>query len=198
MTRADPVEFTERLDDGTLLRVGNLVDVSAFPPGNLGQQVSAESLSVVPASDIPDDTYIGDVRIELITEATWATIIDAVRLDDDPTFVNSAAIDSDGWSAAWVLISIESTLAPTDIRIVAQFTDDGGTTWWDFVEGLWASLYWEDTGTATEIRRAFLLPLGGIDNFRIRAVATGSDAGNFFDVTVRVRNFRGNFGVAHA
>ncbi len=198
MARANPVEFVERAVDGVLTRVGNLVRISAFPVGSLGQQATTDSLSVVPASDIPDDTYIGDVRIELISEAAWATVIDAVRLDNDPTFFNSAAIDSDGWSAAWVLINIDSTLAPTDIRVVAQFSDDVGMTWWDFVEGLWASLYWEDTGTAAGIRRAFLLPLGGIDLFRIRAVATGTNAGNFFDVTVRARSFRGGFGVAHA
>ncbi len=42
---------------------GNLqVDVLALPAGNLGQQAMAASLSVVPASDITDATYIGDIN----------------------------------------------------------------------------------------------------------------------------------------
>lgn len=38
------------------------VDVTSFPPGNLGQQAIAASLSITPASNIPDTTYIGDIK----------------------------------------------------------------------------------------------------------------------------------------
>jgi len=130
--------------------------------------------------------------------AAWTTLINAIVLDDDPTEYNSALYDVAGESAVWVLIGIESAGAPTNIRILAQISHDAGTTWWDFEEGLWASLYWEDTDTAAGILKAFLLPVGGVDAVRIRAVATGTDGNNTFTVTVRVRSFRGNFGVAHA
>lgn len=133
----------------------------------------------------------------MVNPGTWQTVI-SVRLDDDPTSYNSAAIDVSDWSALWVLIEIDSTLAPTNVRILPQFTPDSGVTWYDFEEGLWASLYWEDTDTASGIHKAFLLPCGGIDLVRFRAVATGTDATNYFDVTVMIRGFRGNFGVAHA
>ena len=132
------------------------------------------------------------------TEAAWTTLIDAVRIDNDPTSYNSGAMDVTEYSAVWVLIDIDSTLAPTTLRVLAQYSDDAGTTWWDFEEGLWASLYWEDTATAAGINKAFLLPCGGIDDIRIRVVGTGTDATNYFDVTVKARAFRGNFGVAHA
>ena len=134
----------------------------------------------------------------LATEAAWTTLIDAIRIDDAPTFYNSALMDVAGYSAVWVLIDIDSTLAPTDLRVLAQFSDDAGGTWWDFEEGLFASLYWEDTDTAAGINKTFLLPCGGIDDIRIRIVGTGTDATNFFDCTVLARAFRGNFGVAHA
>jgi len=130
--------------------------------------------------------------------AAWTTLIDAVRLDDAPTFYNSAALYIEGYSMVALLVSIDSTLAPTDVRLLAQFSDDGGTTWWDFEEGLWASLYWEDTATATEIHKAFVLPVAGFDHVRIRAVATGTDATNYFDVTVKARPFTGAFSGAHA
>ena len=41
--------------------IGN-VDVASLPAGNLGQQLSAASLSVTPATNVTDATYIGDVK----------------------------------------------------------------------------------------------------------------------------------------
>lgn len=134
----------------------------------------------------------------ILTASAWTTLVNAIRIDDDPTSYNSAALDVTGYGAVWILIDIDSTLAPTDLRILPQFTHDGGTTWWDFEEGLWASLFWEDTDTAAGINKAYLLPCGGIDSIRIRVIGTGTNAGNFFDVTVLARAFYGIFGVAHA
>ena len=53
--------------------------------------------------------------------------------------------------------NVDSTGAPTDMRVRVQFSKDEGLTWGDFEEGLWASLYWEDADTATRIRKMFLL-----------------------------------------
>ena len=130
--------------------------------------------------------------------AAWTTLINAVRLDDDPTYYYSAALDVEDYDAVWVLIFIDSTLAPTNVRILAQFSDDAGTTWWDFEEGFWAALYWEDVDTASGVKKALLLPCTGIDTLRIGAIATGTDATNYFDVTVKCRQVRGNVVVAHA
>jgi hypothetical protein len=41
--------------------IGN-VDIVTLPSGNLGQQAKAASLSVAPATDITDATYIGDIK----------------------------------------------------------------------------------------------------------------------------------------
>jgi len=41
--------------------IGN-VDIVTLPSGNLGMQAMAASLSIVPASDITDGTYIGDIK----------------------------------------------------------------------------------------------------------------------------------------
>jgi len=41
--------------------IGN-VDIVTLPAGNLGQRAMAASLSTVPASDITDATYIGDIK----------------------------------------------------------------------------------------------------------------------------------------
>ncbi len=41
--------------------IGN-VDIVTFPSGNLDQRSKTASLSVVPASDVPDATYVGDIK----------------------------------------------------------------------------------------------------------------------------------------
>ncbi len=38
------------------------VDILEFPAGNLGQRAKAASLSIAPATDITDATYIGDIK----------------------------------------------------------------------------------------------------------------------------------------
>ena len=139
-----------------------------------------------------------DTDTLMLPGGVWTTLIDGVRIDDDPTAFNGPSFPVGGFNAMWVLIDIASTLAPTHLRVLAQFSDDGGTTWWDFEEGLWASLGWEDTDTASGINKAFMLPFGGIDLMRIRIIGTGTDATNFFDVTILGRTFRGNFAGAHA
>ena len=124
------------------------------------------------------------------TEAAWTTLHSAVRLDDSPTSANSANVDCDGYRGAWILCDIDSTLAPTTLQIIAQFSEDGGTTYWDYVEGVWASLFYEDTVVASGITHAYHLPLEGIDDFRIRIVAVGSDASKYFDVTIKARLYK--------
>ena len=131
-------------------------------------------------------------------ENSWIEAVNSVKLDDDPTFYNSLGYDVTGAVGCQVLIDIDSTLAPTDIRVLAQFSDDGGTTWWDYEEGLWASLFFEDTDTAAGINKTYTLPVSGHDELRIRLVATGTDATNFFTVTVWLRPFWGQYATAHA
>lgn len=59
--------------------IGN-VDIVTLPAGNLGQKAMAASLSIVPASDVADTTYIGDIKFgEAIPAGT--AIIGAVKRD---------------------------------------------------------------------------------------------------------------------
>ena len=136
--------------------------------------------------------------VELISTADeWTLAIEDV-LDAARTQITSDAIDITSTTGAWVCIYIDSTGAPTNVRILAEFSHDNGITWWCFEEGLWASLYWEDTDTAAGIQKTYLLPCGGQDTVRIRAIGTGTGAGATFDVRVWFRAFRGAYGVAHA
>ena len=127
---------------------------------------------------------------EVVTQAAWTTLVNAIRLDDAPTEYNSANMDIDSYKGVSVLISIDSTLAPTGVQFIPQVSDDGGTTYWDYLVGYWASMFFEDADTAAGILRSFDLPIGGFDSWRMRVVATGTDATNYFDVSVLARAYR--------
>ena len=142
---------------------------------------------------------------EIIRTNDVITLIDDVRIDDAPTSFISKPFDVQEYSGAWLYISVDSTLAPTHLRILVQFSHDydgemgaGAATWWDFEEGFWASLGWEDTDTASGVWKTYYLPVAGQNFLRVQAVGTGTDANNYFDCTVRIRKFRGPHGVAHA
>jgi len=58
----EPFGLTTDVDlTGSDINIGN-VDIESFPAGNLDQQASAASLSVVQCSDLTDGTYIGDIK----------------------------------------------------------------------------------------------------------------------------------------
>ena len=217
MSFGDPVEFTRDLASERQQRCGNRVQVedadgnainaaNPLPIGDAGgsitvDQVTHDELNANVNLQVNDTdvSAANPVPGDVITMPAdgWTALI-TVTLDDDPTSYSSPAHNVAGESAVWVLIGIDSTGTPTDVRILAQISHDGGTSWWDFEEGLWASLYWEDTDTANQSWKAYLLPVGGVDLIRFRAIATGTNANNYFEVAVAVRSFRGNFGVAHA
>jgi len=149
----------------------------------------------------PND-HLGDLvevgrTVEVISYCDeWVTAIDAV-LDGTLVYANSSAYDITSTTGAWVCIYIDSAGAPTNVRVLAQFSHNG-TTWWDFEEGLWASMFWEDADTAAGIHKTYLLPCGGQDLLRFGTVATGTGQGAEFAVRVLFRPFRGAYGMAHA
>lgn len=150
---------------------------------------------VIPYNSSDDELFTaanpGDVSRAIVAEAAWTTLIDAVLFDDDPTSQNSAVMDVDGYRGVWVLLNIDSTGTSAQIiQFVPQFSDDGGTTYWDYGEGFWASMIFEDVDTASGVKKAFLLPVEGIDDWRMRVVCTGTDATYKFTVTVKARAFK--------
>ena len=151
-------------------------------------------VSLVEVTD-EDPVPVGEI---IRTESVWTTLMNAQIFNNVVTAANSLTHNIVGNGALWVHIFVTSGGTPTDIRVLAQFSDDGGSTWWDFEEGLWASLMWEDTDTAADIRKAYLLTCGGQDLVRFRVICNGTTAPNTFTCTIGVRAFRGNFGVAHA
>jgi len=120
---------------------------------------------------------------------TIQTLINAVRLDDSPTSYNSDAINTEDFTDFLLFLNIDSTLAPTDVVFIVQFSDDGGTTWYDYQNDFWGDLRYEDVATAAGIKECLHGKVGG-RKMRLRAVATGTDATNYFDITAKIELFR--------
>lgn len=137
-----------------------------------------------------------DTRMRHLTDVQEAMV--QTRIDDVLDH-RSQVIDVHDANAVWVNLSVDSVGAPTDIRFIPAHSyagEPGG--FYDFVEGLWASMMYEDTDTADGIRHTFLLPCGGASFLRFTVVATGAAVAAYFIVRITVQPFRGNFATAHA
>lgn len=134
-----------------------------------------------------DGTAIPDrpVDIKPFRSTSLTTLIDGTVFDDDPTSENSAKVDTDDYRYFTLYLNVDSTNSPTTIQFLVQFSDDGGTTWFTFKQGVFASLYYEDTDVASGIKECFSGMCAGRD-FRLRVVASGTDATNSFTVTAKV------------
>lgn len=78
--------------EGATVNVGD-VDIASLPSGNLGTQAKAASLSVNPASDIPDATYIGDIKFGESLPAGTA-LLGKVGIDQSTANANEVVVKS--------------------------------------------------------------------------------------------------------
>ena len=125
------------------------------------------------------------LHIKAARSASIVTLIDAVEFNATTTTYNSAAVKCGAWKHFLLYLNVDSTATPTDIQFIVQFSDDGGTTWWTYKQGLFASLFYEDQDTASGIYECFSGDVAG-RTMRLRAVATGTTAANKFTVTAKV------------
>lgn len=120
---------------------------------------------------------------------TLITLEEDQVLDDSPTSKNSAAQDTEPYSRFLLYLKIDSTLAPTDIRFIIQFSNDGGTTWFDLQNDFWGDLRYEDTAVASIVYECLEGPCAG-KKMRLRAVATGTNATNYFTYSAYLELYR--------
>ena len=120
-------------------------------------------------------------------------LFDAQVLDDDPTTVNSvdngafaAPMPSGTWDEFDLILQLDSTLAPTSIEFFVEWSPDGGTTWMHYAQGLFASLIYDDTVVASGLNQVFRGIVAG-ENMRLRVVALGSNATNFFTFSASIQ-----------
>lgn len=160
--------------------IGDIKFGEALPAGdnNIG---NVDLASAIPAGE----NLIGDVEIRPNRSSSLTTLIDGTVFDDDPTSENSSNVDTDNFRKFTLYLNVDSTDTPTTVQFIVQFSDDGGTTYYDYKQGLFASLYYEDADTASGITECFSGDCAGRD-FRLRVVAVGTDATHKFTVTAKV------------
>ncbi len=120
-----------------------------------------------------------------IERSALETSIDAITLDDDPTEVNGSAFACGSFRHFTLYLDIDSTATPTTLQIIVQFSDDDGTTWYDHLQGLFASLFYEDTVVASGVKEIFTGDCVG-RKMRVRAVGVGTTSSNKFIITAKV------------
>ena len=82
--------------------IGN-VDIVTLPSGNLGMRAMAASLSVTPASDITDGTYIGDIKVGEALPAGTA-LLGKVGIDQTTPGTTNAVVEA---SASAIKTAVE-------------------------------------------------------------------------------------------
>ena len=99
-----PVDASVSIDS---VDIGD-VDITEFPAGNLGQQAKAASLSVAPATDIIDPTYIGDVKFgEELPAGTQ--LIGKVGIDQStPGTTNLVNVNGGASQSADIKVTLDS------------------------------------------------------------------------------------------
>lgn len=94
------------------------VDIKEFPAGNLGQQLKAASLSVAPATDIADATYIGDVKFgEELPAGTQ--LVGKVGIDQSTANANEVVVKSQTTGPADIVKAEDAAHSSGDKGIMA-------------------------------------------------------------------------------
>lgn len=118
---------------------------------------------------------------KLLNRSTVQTFQSSVTLNAT-TFNNSASFDSSPYERA--LVYIDSTISagsPTELRVRAQFSDDGGTTWHNLDDEPWGDLTFP-AGAFPILICKELRVMGRLIRFRVEGV--GTDGSNTIDVTI--------------
>lgn len=120
--------------------IGN-VDIVTLPSGNLGQQAKASSLSVAPATDITDATYIGDIKFGE-SLPSGSAVIGGVR--SAKTIVEKTSTQNltagalsytTNFAAKTKVLSVEIVATGAITETVAIYRDSGNGAGFDSLQG---------------------------------------------------------------
>lgn len=82
-------------------------------------------------------------------------------------------------------VRIDSTGAPTTIQVKVEFLEKHGGEWYQYKQGLFSSLFWEDTDTASGILEAFVGDVLGRE-MRVTLTAVGPSSTKYFQTSIAV------------
>jgi len=110
------------------------------------------------------------------------TMIDAHVFDAADEAKTSNSIDVSDYKSLIVLIDLAVVLAPTDIVIDIEFSDDD-STFYKLMEGPFGDLRYEDSAGA--LKEALQSECYG-KHVRVVATSSGCDGSNTFTLTVKI------------
>jgi hypothetical protein len=124
-------------------------------------------------------------ELEPSRSAKIYTLLDGVVLDAVATTINSAPIDTETRRMFLLYLNVDSTGTGAHIlQAIVQFSDDGGETWYDYLQGPFAALYFEDVDTASGVKVCFSGVCAGRD-MRVQLKSTSTSATLKFTVTAK-------------
>jgi len=115
-------------------------------------------------------------------------LLDQRVLDDAPTQVVSDALPVEDYRRFALYLRTKSASTPTTVQYIVEFLEPRSGVWHKYNEGVFASLYYEDTAVATEqddIYTGYCLGRA----LRVRAVGTGTTSSATFTVSAAVELF---------
>ena len=117
------------------------------------------------------------------------TLAEDVIFNDLLTTYYSKLVPTKGFSRFALYLFIDSTGAPTDIRFQVHFTRAPQEPYYEYRQGPFASLFYEDADTASGLADVFNGDVVG-DFLGVRIVATGTTSTLLFQVTVGLQLFK--------
>lgn len=115
------------------------------------------------------------------------TLVDNVRIDDDPTSYTSDELGVSAYNRGYVMLYIDSTLSPTTVQVEIEGSD-GEDNWYPITNGFLGVWIYEDTATASGLYDSNHIELPS-EKIRCVITGTGTDATNYFDVTVKIQPY---------
>lgn len=113
----------------------------------------------------------------LIGDATGNVVITS----DDEIF--SSSVNTFEFSRGAIAIELQSTLTPTDIQYLIEFSPNQGGLWFPMLNDFMGTMIYDDTSCVTLLHELYDFYIPG-SSLRLRVVPNGCTAVNFFSTRV--------------
>lgn len=124
--------------------------------------------------------YAAGVR-PIMHRSTVQAFFAAEVLDASPTEATSVLeFDCSQYRKAVVYLGVTVTNSPSQLRVIVEYSDDGGTDWFEYEDDGWGEKVFLET---TSYKKALRLETLGRE-IRFRVVGTGTDATNTYSINL--------------
>ena len=136
-------------------------------------------------SNILDDVKPIKIGERIIRSKEQVRLFKDVVVNSTTDMYESEPLNVEAFREFLLYLNIDSTLAPTTLRVLVQWANKVTGKWHTFKQGLFASLFWEDADTASGVNECFK---GQCDGriFRVKLLGVGVTATAYFTVSASV------------